>query len=144
MISAPLASRGWEFSPEYCVAERFRKTGIFLTLLCMLYLSFGGLESYCYLIPTIDTRYAPECSELKFRLLVKVGMSREEVVQRIGEPLHKGYVHRQRRSHLIPRDERWSYTQDGAHPWGDWAWLSRELIIRDGRVVEKNYSTYYD
>jgi hypothetical protein len=139
----PLASRGW-VSPEWSTAEQCRKTAIFITALCMLYLSFGGIESYCYLIPTIDTRYASGCSELRFRL-IDVGMTREEVVQRIGQPLGKGRYHREWHPAYKERgDEIWHYTTDGAAAWGDWAWLSRELIFREGRVVQKVYWTFYD
>ena len=98
-----------------------------------LYASFG-FESYCYIYPSIDTRYAHGFSEQKFAQ-VRTGMSMEDVVSLLGEPYHnspgRNYV-------------RWSYTQDGKCSWADWAWLGREVIFQDGRVVERISRVYYD
>jgi hypothetical protein len=94
----------------------------------------SGVESYCYVYPSIDTRYAPGFSERKFAQ-VRVGMSMDEVVILIGEPYHRG---RGRNS------VRWSYTQDGECFWADWAWLGREIVFKDGRVVERISRIYYD
>lgn len=114
-----------------------------LGLLAVAYLACGGGESYCVLWPSIDTRYAPGFSERKFAK-VEVDMTRAQVVQLIGRPL---VTHRWWRNHPAYKeygDEVWSYTGDGAAPWGDWAWLSREVIFRDGKVVQKVFWTFYD
>jgi outer membrane protein assembly factor BamE (lipoprotein component of BamABCDE complex) len=71
-------------------------------------------------------------------------MTNDQVVALLGRPL---YTHEFWRSHPAYEawgDEVWSYTSDGAAPWGDWAWLSREVIFRDGRVVQRVNWTYHD
>jgi hypothetical protein len=108
-----------------------------------VFLTAAGMgEGYCFVWPSIDTVYAADCTERKFGQ-IKVGMTKAEVVARIGQPLHS-----QRRGKRHPAyaegDEVWSYTHDGAAPIGDWAWLSRQLIFAEGRVVQKVYLTLYN
>jgi len=98
-----------------------------------LYTCFG-FESYCYVYPSIDTRYASGFSEHKFAQ-VHAGMSMGEVITLLGEPYHKGFG----RNYV-----QWSYTQDGKCSWADWAWLGREIVFKDGRVVERISRIYYD
>jgi hypothetical protein len=94
----------------------------------------SGVESYCYLYPSIDTRYAPGFSERKFAE-VRAGMSMDEVITLLGQPYHSG-------SGRNP--VRWSYTQDGKCFWADWSWLGREIVFKNGRVVEGVSRIYYD
>ena len=94
----------------------------------------SGVESYCYVFPSIDTRYAPGFSERKFAE-IKAGMSMDEVITLLGEPYHRGGGR---------NSVRWSYTQDGRCSWADWAWLGREIVFKDGRVVERISRIYYD
>ena len=94
----------------------------------------SGVESYCYVYPSIDTRYASGFSERKFAE-VRAGMSMDEVITLLGEPYHRGVG----RSSV-----RRSYTQDGKCFWADWAWLGREIVFKDGRVVERISRIYYD
>ena len=96
--------------------------------------AFTGVESYCYVYPSIDTRYAPGFSERKFAE-VRAGMSMDEVVALLGQPYHKG----EGRNSI-----RWSYTQDGKCSWADWAWFGREIVFKHGRVVERVSCIYYD
>jgi outer membrane protein assembly factor BamE (lipoprotein component of BamABCDE complex) len=98
---------------------------------CLSAYLFVGLESYCVIYPSIDTRYAPGFSEPKFAQ-VKIGMTREEVLKLLGPPLG------------ATSSNRWSYTQDGKCRWADWAWLGREVIFRDDHVVEKVARVWYD
>lgn len=110
-------------------------------LLVAAYMTFG-IENYNYLWPSIDTKYAPDYSERAFRR-VEMGMTQEEVVGLLGHPLWtKGW----RSSHpgQTSAGEVWVYSSDGGASWGDWAWLSREVIFRDGRVVDRVSWTYYD
>ncbi len=98
-----------------------------------LYMCFG-FESYNYVYPSIDTRYAPGFSERTFAQ-VRAGMSVDDVVTLLGEPYHRG----------VGRNSvRWSYTQDGKCSWADWAWLGREIVFEEGRVVERISRIYYD
>lgn len=94
----------------------------------------SGVESYCYVYPSIDTRYAPGYSERNFAE-VRAGMSMDEVITLLGEPYHRGAGR---------NSVRWSYTQDGKCCWADWAWLGREIVFKDGRVIERISRIYYD
>ena len=94
----------------------------------------SGVESYCYVYPSIDTRYAPGFSERKFAE-VRAGMSMDEVIALLGQPYHSGSGR---------NSVRWSYAQDGKCFWTDWAWLGREIVFKDGRVVERVSLVYYD
>ena len=94
----------------------------------------SGVESYCYVYPSIDTRYAHGFSEEKFAE-VRAGMSMDEVITLLGQPYHSGSGR---------NSVRWSYTQDGKCSWADWAWLGREIVFKDGRVVERVSRIYYD
>ncbi len=99
-------------------------------------LSFAppGLERYCPLYPSIDTRYADGFSEGQFTR-IQIGMTSEEVASLLGVPL----------TQTVGRQEvRWHYTQDGKCSWADWAWLGREVVFVDGRVAEKVARVYYD
>jgi outer membrane protein assembly factor BamE (lipoprotein component of BamABCDE complex) len=93
-----------------------------------------GVESYCYVYPSIDTRYASGFSESKFAE-VRAGMSMNEVITLLGEPYHRGGGR---------NSVRWSYTQDGKCFWADWAWLGREIVFMDVLVVERLSRVYYD
>ena len=103
-----------------------------LILAAVLYVTIGG-ESYFYLYPAIDTRFAPGYSETAFEK-VKVGMTKDEVLSLLGPPFDPGTV----------GQNRWHYSQDGACFWADWAWLSRAVLFKDDRVVEKIARVYYD
>lgn len=94
----------------------------------------SGVESYCYVYPSIDTRYAPRFSERKFAE-VRAGMSMDAVITLLGQPCHRGSGR---------NSVRWSYTQDGKCLWADWAWLGREIVFKDGRVVERVSRIYHD
>jgi hypothetical protein len=114
-----------------------------VSALCLLLiLAVSGGERYCVFWPSIDTRYAAGYSERGFER-VQVGMSEDEVVALIGRPLetHAFWKHP---AYKQWGQMVWSYTQDGAAPWGDWAWLSREVIFRNGRVAQKVRWIYYD
>ena len=96
---------------------------------------YSRMEAYCFFYPGIDTRYAPGYSERKFNQITN-GMTAEAVVQLLGTPLFQ-----------IPKDdgkEDWGYTLDGKSSWGDWAWLGRHVVFRDGKVVETIKHTYHD
>ena len=94
----------------------------------------SGIESYCYVYPSIDTRYAPGFSEGKFAE-VHAGMSKEEVVRLLGDPL--GGISARESS-------RWSYSGDGKCHWADWAWLGRHVVFENEVVVETIARVWYD
>ena len=115
-----------------------------LVLVAVYFVFMAPWEMYCVLWPGIDTKYASGYSERRFRR-VETGMSKDKVAELLGDPLYK---HEVSRSHPAydrrSGDEVWSYTSDGAAPWGDWAWLARTVMFRDGHVVQRISQTYYN
>ena len=120
--------------------------------LCIVTVAFGGQlvlagmsEGYCVVWPSIGTRFAEGYSSSGFSR-VERGMTEYEVVSLIGRPLSR------QRGRPAPSgwfdwqqgDQTWQYGQDSSARGGDWAWLSREVVFRDGRVVQKVSWTYRD
>jgi hypothetical protein len=106
----------------------------------------GMSEGYCHVWPSIGTRFAGDYSEGRFAR-VKPGMSHTDVLRLLGEPLSKGFNGPPAPSGwtLWRRgDETWQYARDTSSRGGDWAWLSREIVFRDGLVVQTVRWTYYD
>jgi outer membrane protein assembly factor BamE (lipoprotein component of BamABCDE complex) len=93
-----------------------------------------GMESYCLIYPGIDTHYTQGFSQRKFAK-VQPGMTKAEVLNLLGEPI--GGPEAVASSH-------WSYTRDGKCRWADWAWLGREIVFADDRVVEAISRVYYE
>jgi outer membrane protein assembly factor BamE (lipoprotein component of BamABCDE complex) len=91
-------------------------------------------ESYFWPYPSIDTKYAPGFSEEKFGQ-IKVGMSQDEVFALLGKPLG-----------VQPFSEgtRFFYSEDGAAPIGDFAWLGRLIDVKDGKVTKIIKQVFYD
>ncbi len=111
-----------------------------LLVVVILYVLFGlwgycQLEAYCVLFPSIDTVYAEGYSEEGFAQL-RHGMAADEVRQLVGEPL--GVTSREDGS------EEWSYSHDGRCWFGDFAWLDRSLVLREGQVRSIEKRIYYD
>ena len=96
---------------------------------------YSQMEAYCFFYPSIDTQYAPGFSEPGFSQ-VSTGMTAQTVQQKLGAPLHTYKA--------SDGTEWWSYTSDGKCKWGDWAWLGRQIIFRDGMVIEVVKRVYYD
>jgi hypothetical protein len=107
----------------------------YLFAIFRLYLSFGW-ETYCWWNPTIDTNFAPNYSEERFSL-IKQGMTADEVIGLIGEPLKK-----------FPWEDNieiWSYSQDGKSKIGDWAWINIGVLFdTNHRVIKTASSIVYD
>jgi len=95
---------------------------------------YAHMEAYCFFYPCIDTRYAHGFSEKAFSQIT-TGMTSEFVQQMLGAPL---------RIHHHAGGDIWSYTLDAKCMWGDWAWLCRQVNIRDGRVDEVINEVRYD
>lgn len=108
-----------------------------VTLVSIFLVTFGLLlllrpEGYFYLYPAIDTRYAPQYSEAQFQT-IQVGMTKEEVLARLGPSLNK------------MEDQGWMYSEDNAFRYWDFAWLVRAVNFdSEGRVIEVNASVNYD
>lgn len=96
---------------------------------------YSCMEAYCFFYPSIDTHYAPGFSETAFSQ-VTTGMTAEAVQQKLGLPLRKHSGNDGR--------ESWAYTLDGKCKWGDWAWLGRYVVFKDGQVVEVVNRVFYD
>lgn len=91
-----------------------------------------GIEGYNPFYPAIDTRFAPGYGEAAFAA-VQPGMTKVEVLQLLGPPLN------------AQRDQAWAYSEDGACPWWDFAWLARSVQFdAQGRVVETRAAVHYD
>jgi hypothetical protein len=111
---------------------------ILQAILVLSLIPFDG-ETYCWVYPSIDTRYAAGFDEGRFRRL-RVGDSEESVLKRLGEPL---------RRFRSSNAELWYYSFDGKltsqyGEWADYAWLLRTVEIRKGRVSEVRSGVVYN
>jgi hypothetical protein len=126
-----------------------RRLAVRLALLVPLALLLQGVfagmtEGYCIIWPSIGTRFAPEYSERGFDA-IKPGMTQQQVAALIGQPLGWGY-HTAPPGHALKKagDVVWSYSTDTDGRGGDFAWLSREVVLRDGKVAHTVRWIYYD
>ena len=109
----------------------------------------GVSEGYCIVWPGIGTHFAPGFSHLGFAR-IRPGMTQERVRALLGEPLGKQVARRilgrsvPGASPLEQGDEAWNYSGDSGRLGGDWAWLSRQVVFRDGVVTQKVKWTYHD
>jgi hypothetical protein len=105
----------------------------------------GMSEGYCVAWPGIGTRFASGFSHLGFAR-IEAGMTTEQVISLIGKPLTSGYSRPSPTGASLwrPGDLTWTYSTDGSARGGDWAWLSREIVFRNGIVIQKVKWTYYD
>ncbi|MEP6662367.1 MAG: hypothetical protein ABJC04_01775 [Verrucomicrobiota bacterium] len=109
-------------------------------LLLFLFWDYCHMECYCFFYPGIDTRYAPDYSETTFDSVV-TGMAAADVQQKLGAPLYT-FTNQDGALH-------WGYTSDGKCILGNWcfadfAWLGREIIFRDNKVIQVYKHIYYD
>jgi hypothetical protein len=105
----------------------------------------GMMEGYCHVWPSIGTRFSSGYSERAFDKIVP-GMTEAEVSHLLGPPLHS---HEGSPAPYAPAtwqhgDRTWSYSQDSSARGGDWAWLSRQVVFREGRVVQAVRWVYHD
>lgn len=109
---------------------------------------FSGMtEGRCFIWPGIGTQFAGGYSERAFDQIAP-GQSQTDVVKLLGQPLRTGRERCAPSGHAAWRrgDETWFYSQDSSSSvrGGDWAWLSREVVFRDGRVTQTVRWTYHD
>ncbi len=83
-----------------------------------------GPEGYFFPCPAIDTHFAPGYSEQKFQD-IQVGMTKAEVLQRLGPPLNR------------TTDPSWVYSRDGALGIWDFAWLVRVVNFDENDIVKE-------
>ena len=106
----------------------------------------GISEGYCIAWPGIGTQFTPGYSHLGF-VRIRPGMTEEQVLTLLGRPLSQGFNQRTAPPGW-PKwqrgDETWTYSTDSSRRGGDWAWLSREVVFRQGLVVQKVTWTYRD
>ena len=107
----------------------------------------GMSEGYCIVWPSIGTRFAPGYSARGFER-VRPGMTKTEVMRLIGPGFRQGIRWRRApgwdQAEWQPGDESWSYSSDSSALGGDWAWLHREVVFRDGVVARKVRWVFYD
>jgi hypothetical protein len=96
---------------------------------------FTHMEAYCFFYPSIDTKYASQYTEEAFDR-IRTGMTTNEVSMLLGRPL--GVASNQDGS------QSWWFTGDGKCLFGDFAWLGREVQIREGKVSGAFKSIFYD
>jgi hypothetical protein len=99
-------------------------------------------ETYCFVLPGIDTRYAPGFTEARFDRIT-AGMDSARVYALMGAPYGKLTL----RSCGDTYPTIWSYTGDGKCKWlgMDFAWLGREVYFdRRGKVTARMRRIYYD
>ncbi|WP_413198828.1 hypothetical protein [Nostoc piscinale] len=90
-------------------------------------------ESEFIFYPLIDTQLPPGFTMQKFES-IKPGMTKAEVSKILPVP-----------KYLSEDDSSWHYGQDGAAPFGDFAWF--EFIIRfnaEGKVIKTERQKYND
>jgi hypothetical protein len=99
----------------------------FIFLLFLIFTS--GNEMLCPWNPLIDTRYSETFNVYNIDK-IEIGMTKEEVINLIGEPLN---------SIEDPgRDSGWTrWTGDGKSFFGDYEWFSVSLNFLDGIMTEK-------
>ena len=143
-------------------AARFRLTrrqvkAIFCALACLplvlfILLDVGcGFEQRSRLWPWIDTVRAPGYSELAFQT-IRAGMTRQQVDGVMCKPLEVVTYSPDGRSYFpVPAGAsldvgavRYSYTDEGRCPWGDFARFGREVWFEDGVVTQVFSDVYHD
>lgn len=97
-----------------------------------------GAEQYFFVWPSIDTRYSKDYNEEKFNQIT-VGMSIDDVEELIGQPL-RIYHHGWNNSNEMT----YSYSSDNRFKFADFAWLGREIVFKDDKVIEIRKEIYYD
>jgi hypothetical protein len=104
----------------------------------------GLTEGYCIVWPGIGTRFTPDFNHWGFAQ-IRPGMTAAQVEALIGPPMgNQGGCSPSGWPAYRPGDVTWSYSTDSSNLGGDWAWLAREVVFRDGRVVQTVRWTYHD
>ncbi len=105
---------------------------ILLLLSCVSFAGtfFYGFEGECIYDPLIDTRHTDSFNPYNIPKL-ETGMTKEEVVELIGQPLRD-------------TDTEMQFTGDGASPHGDFAWYDFSIALEDGKVVGIRSKWTYD
>ena len=119
-----------------------------LPLVLFVFFDVGcGFEHRSILWPWIDTVSAPGYSEATFQTIT-VGMTRQQVdALMMCKPLAvvdgHNYMPVPAGVSLDVGLVRYSYTDDGRCPWGDFAWFGREVWFQDG-IVTKVFGDVYN
>lgn len=88
--------------------------------------------------PGVDTEYTPGYTETHFQQIA-AGMTEEQVTALLGEPFSKITV-----NNTKDFDTVWLYTNDGACSWGDFAWIRKQIELKNGFVVSRGTGWSYD
>jgi hypothetical protein len=105
----------------------------------------GISEGECLVWPGIGTCFTRDFSHRGFQK-IKPGMTEAQVIALIGKPMHRGPGRGSPPGWpLFQRgDVVWGYSSDSSRLGGDWAWLAREVMFRNGKVVQTVKFTYHD
>ena len=131
-FSVGLGIIGWIISAIIMRKSLFRGLGFvflpieiiifFFSILFAFSLFFWGYESLCMYNPLIDTEYSESFNPYNIPKL-KVGMTRDEVVDLVGLPISES-------------NNNMDYTGDGKCSFGDFAWYELYLKLENGKVVD--------
>lgn len=91
------------------------------------------IEGFCWWYPDIDTRYASLYTPQHFQA-IESGMTREQVVKMIGEPLFRKGQGGATCQGADCYHETWQYSNDGACRWWDFAWKKVWISFEEGIV----------
>jgi len=129
---AVLALRGHDDTNRVLAVARVVSLSLLLLVATAIlaFVGYGLPEGIYPLEPLVDTQMAPSYSPAMFDE-IKVGMTEDEVLQKLGEPLTR-------------TRSRWGYTMDGACSWGDFAWLYQYIEFEGGHVVRILAGWAYD
>ena len=104
---------------------------IFFLSIVFIYVEFyWGGESLCIYNPLIDTEYSESFNPYNIPKL-KVGMTRDEVVDLVGLPISES-------------NNNMDYTGDGKCSFGDFAWYDFSIKLENGKVVDITSKWVYD
>jgi hypothetical protein len=120
---------------------------VFISLVSLGFtvLVFANAELYFPLYPAIDTVFSDRYSEERFDA-IHAGMTSQEVAEALGPPFSLARL-RPLVNARVPDGSVFvlGFSHDGAFPWGDFAWLGRNVYF-DGnnRVTGTSKGIHHD
>ncbi|RYD59335.1 MAG: hypothetical protein EOP56_00270 [Sphingobacteriales bacterium] len=120
---------------EKILVKSFAAFGATSLLLIPYFAAMFALgESYDPFRPDIDTKFAPGFSQLKFDS-IHPGMDSTVVLNILGKPIY---------TYGDSVTTQWSYSSDAKCKCYDLAWLTKVIILQDGKVIDKLDGVAFD